>query len=159
HLPETPITIEKRQDELTWLYEETMQRRASVKPSRPAPADTRARVTTGDTPYGLKALQDECDQLARTGEGARNAQLNRSAFAMGQLIAGGELTENTACRELEAAADRAGLYYREIVKTLRSGIDNGMKDPRSAPEKPHRTQEYRPTPNASLANGNGNGNH
>lgn len=142
HLYGTPVTIEQRQDELTTLYNETKQRRAEAKPARPAPpANASARATTGDTPYGLKALEDECDQIARTGDGARNDQLNRSAFAIGQLIAGGEITEDTARRGLEAAADRAGLSYRETVQTLRSGIESGMKSPRRAPEKPHRTQD------------------
>jgi hypothetical protein len=88
----------------------------------------------GDTPYGMKALNDECNDLAHTPNGGRNHQLNRAAYLMGQLVAGGELTQSTVESELTDAALRSGLSERETEKTLRSGLDAGMREPRSALE-------------------------
>ena len=114
--------------------------RRDVAPPRGTP------ILTGDgTPYGLAALQDEIDVLASTPEGSRNDQLNRAAFALGQLIAGGELAESPTRAALEttavllrrkapqlrAIARRSGceeehvaqLRERVRVRTARPGID------------------------------------
>ncbi len=127
HLPGTPETIEERGEELLALYEEIAGMRESKKNrASSSPPGT-------DTPYGLKALEDECNALAATGEGARNDQLNTSAYKLGQLVAGGELSRGRVERELERAARLVGLSPLEIEKTLRSGLEDGMKKPRSAP--------------------------
>jgi len=59
--------------------------------------------------------------------------LNIAAFAIGRLVAGGEVDHGEAVDALTAAADTSGLGSREIQATLRSGLTGGMKDPRSAP--------------------------
>jgi putative DNA primase/helicase len=63
-------------------------------------------------------------------EGTRNEQLNKSAFALGTLIGGGELDQATAETELLAAALGAGLSSAEAVKTIASGMQAGIKKPR-----------------------------
>lgn len=98
----------------------------------PAPAAPRPQVT-GDTQherYARTALAHECDQMARTGEGGRNEQLNRSAFNLGTLIGAGILDEIEATQELTQAARAAGLDDHEIRDTLRSGIAGGKAKPR-----------------------------
>jgi len=140
-LPGTPDSIEDCQTALTTLYGEVKARRdvfKAEKRKQQSPRAPQSKVTQGlpnssDTPYGLAALQRECDQLARTREGARNQQLNNSAFALGQLIAGGELSQSTVEHEVKAAALQAGLDEREIDGTLGSAIPAGMREPRSAP--------------------------
>jgi len=133
HLEGTPGAIEDRYAEIFDLYQEVTTRRAHAKTQQTGAPPPRGAA--GDTPYGLSALADECAKVSMTGNGARNNQLNESAFRLGQLVAGGELTRQTVERELEDAALRAGLSGPEIAKTIRSGIDGGMKkDPRSAPK-------------------------
>src|SRR5947209_4299903 len=102
-------------------------RKAEVRPAM------QQDCLSGDTSYGLQALKEECQALAQTREGARNTQLNRAAFRLGQLVAGHELTRATAEHALYEAAAQAGLPHREIERTLRSGLEAGMAEPRSAP--------------------------
>ena len=93
----------------------------------------RAPTFTGDgTPYGLAALREEIEVLARTPEGSRNDQLNRAAFALGQLISGGELAEMPTRAALEATASRVGLEPEEIQATIDSGLTSGKREPRRA---------------------------
>jgi putative DNA primase/helicase len=115
--------------ELVAYLEEVFTRKREAPPRNAAP------VTGEGTPYGLKALSDECAILASTQEGGRNDQLNRSAFALGQLVAGGELDEASARDALLAAALGAGLPHRETLRTIESGISSGKLEPRNAPPK------------------------
>lgn len=102
----------------------------------PARAMAPAR-TDGCTPYGARAMQAECDAMRCAPQGTRNPQLNRSAYALAQLAAGGEVDAAVAQSELAAAARAAGLGEEEIRGTLRSGWDAGWQQPRSAPEPQH----------------------
>lgn len=81
---------------------------------------------TESTPYGLAALRSEVEVLLRTPVGSRNDQLNRSAFALGQLIAGGELAEAPARSALQATARRIGLESVETRSTIQSGLASGL---------------------------------
>ena len=83
------------------------------------------------TPYGKAALEEESIKLKNAPEGKRNDTLNRSAHALGQLIAGEELDEDEVRQGLRVAARQTGLPDDEIYKTLRSGLDAGKKHPRS----------------------------
>jgi hypothetical protein len=86
------------------------------------------------TPYGQRALEQEITAVALAVEGTRNHTLNTAAFALGQLVAGGEVDHNDAYRSLEAAAQAAGLPQNESSKTIRSGFTAGMDEPRRAPD-------------------------
>lgn len=87
----------------------------------------------GGTPYGRAALSGEVAKLRGAGKGERNHTLNKAAFAAGQLVAGGELSEFEALRALAEAAKACGLGEREIAATLRSGLSSGLKYPRRRP--------------------------
>ena len=91
--------------------------------------------TTTDvtTAYGQRALDGEADAVRETAEGSRNARLNQAACAIGNLIAGGEITEDDAREALTDAAQDAGLDHHEIKATIASGFRKGMTTPRSAP--------------------------
>src|SRR5690606_10390735 len=66
--------------------------------------------TSGNSsPYGEAALADECRKVATALHGTRNEQLNKSTFALAQLVAGGEMDEIEARRRLEGAAIASGL--------------------------------------------------
>lgn len=83
----------------------------------------------GDTAYGLAALEAEAEELRGTPHGNRNAQLNTSAFRLGQLCPH-ELQETTIEQTLMAAALVTGLDEAEAGRTLRSGLQAGQKEPR-----------------------------
>lgn len=83
------------------------------------------------TRYGIAALEDEARRVAATGEGARNHQLNESAFVLFQLVAGGQLTEAVVTQALTRAARCCGLDEREAAAVLRSARKGGMKQPRA----------------------------
>lgn len=70
------------------------------------PARVSQAAVAGGTPYGLAALRRECDELAATPEGGRNDQLNRAAFNLAQLAAGGALDEHAARQALTDATRR-----------------------------------------------------
>lgn len=92
-------------------------------------------AANGCTPYGARALQGECDAMRSAPQGTRNEQLNRGAFALAQLAAGGEIDAAQAQAQLEDAARAAGLGDAEIHGTMRSGWEAGLREPRSAPEE------------------------
>lgn len=85
--------------------------------------------------YGLKALQDELDQLRATAPGNRNNQLNRSAFNLFQLVAGGVLSDDEVDGSLTMYAESIGLEKEEIQATLDSARKAGAKEPRGVPER------------------------
>ena len=93
------------------------------------------RSSQGGTPYGLKALDSELALLRQAPVGERNSQLFKSAAALSELIAGGELNEFEVVNTLETVAESRGLESKEIRNTIRSGLETGRKSPRSAPEK------------------------
>jgi hypothetical protein len=84
-----------------------------------------------DYVWARAALQRECDVLNT------NAALNVAAFNLGQIVAGGELTEQEVIAALIAGAEACGLIveYGEpsVFKTINSGLHAGMKFPRARP--------------------------
>ncbi|MFF0860920.1 YfjI family protein [Nonomuraea sp. NPDC003560] len=101
----------------------------------PGPASEGAGNTSDSNAYAQTALQREADAVRTAAEGTRNDALNRAAFSLGQLVAGGELSEHDVVAALTAAARQAGLDEREIAPTVRSGMSKGMLNPRTAPRQ------------------------
>ncbi len=106
------------------------QRLARAQPERKPMPDINLY---GTSPYGRAALDEEIARVALAPEGTRNDSLNRAAFALGQLVAGGEVDMTDAWRSLEAAGTAAGLPVIEAGKTIRSGFQAGLDEPRKAP--------------------------
>jgi hypothetical protein len=71
-----------------------------------------------DTGYGLVALERELAQLLTAEGGDRNHRLNRAAFCLGMLVAGGELSEGRVHAELAAAGEAIGLDVQETERTI-----------------------------------------
>lgn len=85
--------------------------------------------------YGHAALRDEIAALAVTGPGRRNDALNRAAFNLFRLVAGGELAEDEVVAELHQACITNGLVADDgllsVNLTIRSGRAAGLRYPRS----------------------------
>ncbi|WP_406712190.1 AAA family ATPase [Trueperella pyogenes] len=90
--------------------------------------------TTGNSPYGERALENELTILARTTEGSRNDQLNRTMFAVSQLVAAGHVNGQAAWDAIETTARHIGLEEQEIRATMRSGYQAGFNQPRTVPD-------------------------
>ncbi|MFQ5736778.1 MAG: YfjI family protein, partial [Thermodesulfobacteriota bacterium] len=67
-------------------------------------------------------------------EGARNDTLNRAAFSLGTLVAGGELDKRPVEVALLSAAISIGLTEFEARATIKSGMEAGALEPRTAPK-------------------------
>jgi Bifunctional DNA primase/polymerase, N-terminal len=94
-----------------------------------APSVQPPRINGGG--YWRRALQGECDRLARATVGQRNHALNRAAFRLGQLEpAGASFDDVTAA--LGQVAQELGLGQRETALTIRSGWSAGARRPRGA---------------------------
>ena len=115
-------------------------------PVAPPPAPTRQPVTVASNnaiaspaearrraAYLEKAIADELNTLAATTTG-RNARLNKTCFALGQLVAGNpELNRSDLESRIQVIATDIGLKAKEIPATIRSGMNAGLKDPRPVP--------------------------
>ena len=113
----------------------------SAKRKKGAPQPISGNYDSSPSAYARAALRNEAAKMRAAVEGNRNIQLNKSAFALGQLIGAGELDRAEVESELSGAAMAAGLPDVEIRASLRSGLDAGMKEPRQvrrqAPKQPN----------------------
>jgi hypothetical protein len=86
--------------------------------------------------YGRAALEYEITALAGTLPGARNHALNRAAFSLFQLVAGGELNEAEVLNRLIEASFKNGLMSdpgdgpSSVNRTIASGRRAGLLHPR-----------------------------
>jgi hypothetical protein len=100
--------------------------RPAVLVARPGPA-----LLPGFRPaYATGALVGEIGRLLDAPAGTRNAQLNRSAFALGRLAGAGLLDTGEIERALSHAAGHVGLTAEDgqhaVLATIRSGLQSGM---------------------------------
>ena len=98
------------------------------------PAVAASQAPPGGTAYGRAALEGELATLRampRVEGAGRNVQLNKSGFALGQLIAGGQLEEVEVREALLAVGHEIGLEPREVQKTVASGVGDGRGEPRA----------------------------
>jgi len=89
------------------------------------------------------AINEEVRNTATAANGTRNATLNKSAYALGQLCAAAwsmpYIKESEVRDILLAAANTAGLEEKESRATINSGLKKGLEHPRDVPaEKPFR---------------------
>lgn len=91
----------------------------------------------GGTPYGLAALDGECDAIRNAWEGNKHHALNKAAFSVGGLVAAGELEEGPAMAALADALASIRTQckdYRHAQNTLATAFRDGMGKPRDIPE-------------------------
>jgi hypothetical protein len=107
-----------------WLV--GMVRKNKEKKHRPIPS------LSGSTKYGMAAMAQEIISLSSAGNGERNDQLNRSAYSLGQLVAGGQLDHGHVSSLLVSTATGIGLTAKEAECTVNSGMKSGALEPRYA---------------------------
>lgn len=115
------------------VIEAVFRQDAAPEPPRPAVAYLTPTAGTG---YATAALEAEVQRVVDAPEGTRNHTLNRAAFSLGQLVAGGVLDEADVVSSLSHAARQAGLEGVEITRTIQSGMAGGAATPRGVPDKP-----------------------
>jgi hypothetical protein len=76
------------------------------------------------------AIRRQVAHLTAAPDGQRNHALFASAVALGQLAAGGALTDDDVATVLEPAALSIGLSPGEIARTIASGLRTGARNPR-----------------------------
>lgn len=136
-------------------FAEVLRRQREAKRATPTPAAPDQRPATPAAPvggvfdppaarlhlvgrtsaYGARVLERCCADVRAKGEGGRNAELNATAYLVGHYVAGGEVDEADALRELTAAALDAGLEPSETAATIASGLRSGRATPKRAPER------------------------
>ncbi|GID26818.1 bifunctional DNA primase/polymerase [Paractinoplanes brasiliensis] len=103
-----------------------------LRPAVPA----RPRTVLGDFSafrrgaYVRAAVRRTLDHLADAPVGERNAALLGGAVSLGQLAAGGALTETEVIEALTPTALAIGLTEQETSRTIRSGLRYGANKPR-----------------------------
>ena len=102
---------------------------AAIRPPIDSPAGSWTNA------YGSAALSREIAALGAAAPGGRNHALNRTAFRLFQLVAGGELGNVEVFQGLIDACHRNGLIgddgERSVRATIRSAANAGLKIPRS----------------------------
>jgi len=83
------------------------------------------------SPYARAALAGECAAVSNAAQGGRNNALNRAAFKLGQLVAGGKIARHEVERGLydAARAEISDQGEQSVLKTIKSGIEAGMSKP------------------------------
>jgi hypothetical protein len=111
-----------------WLLDLLMRHPEPVAPAKPIDL-----LASRASAYGQRALESEVGRLLLVPVRARNDQLNRSAFALGQMVASDILTFDEVVSALLVAAERIGLTRREAEATIASGLLSAADHPRSVP--------------------------
>lgn len=118
-----------------WLAQACRARKA--EPSTPLPLPTASHAASDDRigKWARAALDGECKALGLATEGDRNQTLNTAAFKLGRHVGGGSLSRSDVEAALARVALNVGLTPGEIAKTIKSGIDAGILEPRHITER------------------------
>ena len=130
-----------------------------ISTDRPEPQNGATKTGTFQPPngtarehaYALAALKKACEAIRGASEGERNDTLNREAFGIAQLVAGGMLDRDSAEAALQAAAEACSLQATEIRATLRSAFGGGEKSPRGLPAQEPTAPSSSAAPNTPAA--------
>ena len=134
-----------------WLRE-ALQKRAerAVRAEVIDPAPTaHTNPQNANSRYLEAGVRDEVEAVRNAHNGTRNDTLNRAAYNLGQLVAGGALEAVRVEAELRAAGEAVGLDAEEIAATIRSGLTAAAAKPRSVPKRTL-AQKAKPAPEAAV---------
>lgn len=135
--------IQKRTNVLEivlWFQSLKKKQERSTKNNAPGSLENSGKDKANHKSWSEAALVAEVENVRQAANGERNNTLNRAAFALGQIVAGGGLDRGAVVSALlDAAADLvAEDGERLVLKTINSGLESGMKQPRQRPENGHR---------------------
>lgn len=129
-----------------WLELVTVDDTTIPTPSMPPPPGAPVTALSlehlnGHRHYVEAALKSELDKLRNTPIGEQNEQLNRTSFAIGQFVGAGCVTMTQAeemilevVLSLPCAPGRKAWTRKNALPTLKSGLADGMRQPRKLPE-------------------------
>ncbi|MFF4275012.1 bifunctional DNA primase/polymerase [Streptomyces sp. NPDC001536] len=104
---------------------------------RPAPLPPQTPITVALTGRGRRtaflrsAINSEVERVTGSGPHEHNNSLFCASVALGQLVAGGELSEADVTGWLLTAALQVGQGEREALRTIASGLRAGARRPRT----------------------------
>jgi hypothetical protein len=124
-------------DHLLAAYDAVTVLPAPVAVSLPVSGDMPTGTASVAPAYAQKAMDEEVMRLRTAADGTRNDTANKTAFALGQLVGAGALTESDVEAALLSAATSAGLSEGEALASIRSGLRAGVKLPRQIPVNGH----------------------
>lgn len=102
------------------------------------------KIAEFDTSYGLGALKKATASIEAAPNGDRNPTFYRNTASMYNLVAGGELLDQTVEYAVIEAAHTVGLLNGETRKTFESAKRNGLANPRCAPQPQAQTPNAKP---------------
>lgn len=102
---------------------------APLPPQKPVPVGLLGNGRRGA--YLTAAVRAETGRISSAGEGNRNNALYQASVALGQLVAGGELSAHEVNEHLVPAAVGRGLAESEVRRTISSGLRAGANKPRT----------------------------
>jgi hypothetical protein len=109
---------------------------------QPAPASSESvqlQISGQNPRYVQKAIDDELEKLRNAQPRGRNIALNETAFALGQFVGAGEVSETEIEQTLIELArgldtDPSDPFTEsEIRSTVRSALEAGKREPRKVP--------------------------
>ena len=118
----------------------TKQWRCTEQDVPPLPVEMKSSLWEArDTNYGLSAVAGEAESIRSAPDGAQEHTLNASALKIGSLVAGGELSIETARNQLIAAGTSMVSHNQldpwtiyNVSKKVERCLTEGAKQPRSA---------------------------
>lgn len=108
-------------------------RRGKFAKEERQPSAAKASAGERARKYALSALEAELTELRNASDGTRNDSLNAAAFALGQLVGAGALSESVVAASLEDVAS-AWPNIRKSRGTIKSGLAAGIAQPRDLRE-------------------------
>lgn len=106
--------------------------------------------------YCKSALESALEKVQSAQEGTRNHTLNTESFNMGQIIGIGGIEQAETYEKLLDSALKSGLSEHEASKTIHSGLEAGIQQPRQLPKL--RIESEQPPIPEPIANENTNKN-
>ena len=132
-LPPTPGYTWERTGPMAALPNDVLQSWTRSEPSwerSNVPGDVRYLPWEDATAYGQGAVRNQVEAVLTATNGERNNALNKAAYGVAQLAAGGELRLDPAIEKLYNAALHVGLDAEEALHTLESAVAAGLLQPR-----------------------------
>jgi hypothetical protein len=116
---------------------EALETKKSAQPIVGAHSGDRCASDSGGSQqsWAETAFHSELAKVRHAQEGTRNDTLNRSAFALGQIVGGGRLALEQVRRALIAAGMFAGLPEAEVRRTVDGALKAGIAQPRGPKQR------------------------